>query len=113
MIKKTLVSKIIPLMLAVSIVTAFMYIYNKELVLVFSLLSFIIQLGIFVFYDFLLTKGTVGKYCSILGGFAVIAVLGAVVMHGQTDEAVDFMIWFMSPQGVVEYSARYTYILFA
>lgn len=113
MIKKTLVSKIIPLMLAVSIVTAFMYIYNKELVLVFSLLSFIIQLGIFVFYDFLLTKGTVGKYCSILGGFAVIAVLGAVAMHGQTDEAVDFMIWFMSPQGVVEYSARYTYILFA
>ena len=113
MIKKTLVSKIIPLMLAVSIVTAFMYIYNKELVLVFSLLSFIIQLGIFVFYDFLMTKGKVGKYCSILGGFAVIAVLGAVAMHGQADEAIDFMIWFMSPQGAVEYSARYTYILFA
>lgn len=113
MIKKTLVSKIIPLMLAVSIVTAFMYIYNKKLVLVFSLLSFIIQLGIFTFYDFLMTKGTVGKYCSILGGFAVVAALGIIAANGQADEAVDFMIWFMSPQAAVEYSARYTYILFA
>ena len=113
LIKKTLTEKIIPLMMSVSIITTFMYIYNKKMTLIFALASFIINLMIFCFYDYFSKKGAVGRYCSILGGFIIVAAVLYMMASGNSgDNGVDFMIWFLSPQEAVDYSARYTYTLF-
>lgn len=113
LIKKTLTEKIIPLMMSVSIITTFMYIYNKKMILIFALAAFIINLMIFCFYDYFSKKGAVGRYCSILGGFIIVAAVLYMMASGNSgDNGIDFMIWFLSPQAAVEYSARYTYTLF-
>ncbi|MGN0607017.1 MAG: transglutaminase family protein [Oscillospiraceae bacterium] len=114
MIKKTLSKKILPLLLSVMITTVFMNIYDTKQTLIFGILALVIHSLIFICYDYFSSKGVVGKYCSILGGFAVIVLLYFMATSGDnsSNDGIDFMLWFMSSRGAVEESAQYTYTLF-
>ena len=113
--KEGIVKNIIPLMLCVSIVTSCMYIYAKEYLALFALIAFIIQATVFSFYTFLSKKSMILRFVSILGSFAAIcAMVSIAVKTGNNKSDIDFFIWFLSPQSLVEFSIWYiiaTYIV--
>ena len=106
-------SKIVPLLFGVLIVTSFMYNYNSSLGIVLSVIAFILQGAIYTFYDHIATKKRILQYISILGSMAVILIvcllIGSVTNRS---EAIDFIVWFLSPQDAVEYSANYVVMVF-
>ncbi len=114
MLKKLfdLKSKLVPLGFGIFIVTSFMYIYDDNLTLVFLLLSVLIQTATFIFYDYISTKSQIMQYISIIGSF--VAMLLLMVIIGSlynTSNMIDFMVWFLSPQSVVEYSLQYIFVI--
>lgn len=104
--------KIVPLLFGIFIVVSFMYIYDTNLTLVFLLCSVIIQGLLYLFYDYISTKGRVLQYISIIGSLiAMIFILMSIGSLYNANNIWEFMIWFLSPQGAMEYSLQYIFVM--
>lgn len=105
-------SKLVPLVFGITIVTSFMYNYDSNLTLIFLLCTIIMQGLLYIFYDYISTKSRIMQYISIIGSLiAMIFLIIAIGALYNPSNIVDFMVWFFSPQGVVEYSLQYIFVM--
>lgn len=107
---KNLKYELIPLIFGIFIVISFMHNYDDNLTLLFLIISVIIQGAIYIFYNFISKKGKVLQYVSILGSFSILGI-ATIILINSSGDALDFFIWFISTQDVVEYSSSYIFIL--
>lgn len=107
---KNLKSDFFPLIFGIFIVISFMYNYDNTLIFIFLITSVILQGLIYIFYNIVYTKHRILQYVSILGAFSIIGV-GTVALINLSGSALDFFVWFISTQDVVENSLGYLFIL--
>lgn len=106
--KEGILKNIIPLMLCISIVTSCMYVYSKEYLALFVLITILIQTNVFSFYTFLSKKSMILRFISIVGSFAAISGMVTIALRtGNNKSSVDYFIWFLSPQALVDFSLPY------
>ncbi len=112
-IKEGVTKNIIPLMLCIAIVTSCMYVYSKSYVIILLIITFFIQASVFTFYNYLSKKSVLLKFISVVGSFIAICGLSIIaVKTGQNKSGLDFFVWFLSPQALVEFSMSYIIAIF-
>ncbi len=106
--REGVMKNIVPLMLCISIVTSCMYVYSKNSLVWLTLITILIQTTVFSFYTFIAKKSVLLRFISILGAFfAIGGLVGIAVRTGNNNSTVDYFIWFLSPQSLVEFSFAY------
>ena len=106
--KEGVLKNIVPLILCVSIVTSCMYVYSRDTLALLILLTIIIQATVFSFYTYISGKSMILRFISILGSFfAIGALVSIAVKTGNNQSTVDYFVWFLSPQSLVEFSPAY------
>jgi len=99
---------IVPLILCISIVTSCMYVYSRDYLALLTLVTVIIQATVFSFYTYIAGKSMILRFISILGSFfAIGALVSIAVKTGNNQSTVDYFVWFLSPQSLVEFSPAY------
>ncbi len=106
--REGVLKNIVPLILCISIVTSCMYVYSKDFLAVLTLITIIIQATVFSFYTYISGKSMILRFISILGSFfAIGALVSIAVKTGNNQSTVDYFVWFLSPQSLVEFSPAY------
>jgi len=104
--------KVVPLLFGISIVVSFMYLYDTNLTFMFLICSIVFQGLVYLFYDYISTKSKILQYISIIGSLvAIIFILIAIGSLYNTSNIWEFMLWFLSPQGAMEYSLQYIFVM--
>lgn len=107
-LKEGISKNFVSLMLCISIIASCMYVYDKENLGIFVLITFIIQTSVFSFYTYLSKKSMILRFISVLGSFfAICALVTIAIKNGQNKSNMDFFIWFLSPQALVKFSMSY------
>ncbi len=99
---------IVPLMLCVSIVTSCMYVYSRTYLALFFIVTLVIQTTVFSFYSYISEKSVLLRFISIVGSFLAIAGMVTIAIRtGNNKSSMDYFIWFLSPQALVDFSFAY------
>lgn len=107
-IKEGFLKNIIALSLSIMIIVSCMYNYTKEYIFVFTIITFVFQSLTFSLYDYIAKKSMILRFISVLGSFAAICILVVIAIKtGQNKSSIDFFIWFLSPQALVDFSLSY------
>ncbi len=106
--REGIMKNIVPLMLCISIVTSCMFVYSKNYLFLFVLITVLIQASVFSFYTFLSKKSMVLRFISILGSFfAIGGMVTIAIKTGNNKDSLDYFVWFLSPQALVDFSPAY------
>ncbi|WP_044973797.1 transglutaminase-like domain-containing protein [Ruminococcus sp. HUN007] len=106
--REGILKNIVPLILCVSIVASCMYVYSREYLAAVTLITVIIQATVFSFYTYISGKSMLLRFVSILGSFFAIGGLVSIaVKTGNNQSTVDYFVWFLSPQSLVDFSPSY------
>lgn len=106
--REGILKNIVPLMLCVSIVSSCMYVYSKEFLPLFVLIAVVIQASVFSFYSYISEKSLILRFISILGSFLAIgAMVMIAIKTGNNKSSIDYFVWFLSPQALVDFSFAY------
>lgn len=106
--REGILKNIVPLMLCVSIVSSCMYVYSKEFLPLFVLIAVVIQASVFSFYSYISEKSLILRFISILGSFfAIGAMVMIAIKTGNNKSSIDYFVWFLSPQALVDFSFAY------
>ena len=110
-LKEGLLGNIVSILLSLTIIMVCMYVYcGSEPLLYIELmaLSVVIQVLVFSLYSHIAKKSTILRFVSVLGSFfCICALIVIAVKSGKNTSSVEFFIWFLSPQGLVEFSVSY------
>lgn len=106
--REGITKNVVPLILCFSIVTCCMYVYSREYLWLFMLITAAIQISAFSFYTYIAKKSMLMRFISILGSFISIIVMVMIALKtGNNKSSIDYFIWFLSPQALVEFSWPY------
>ncbi|MBP1565382.1 MAG: hypothetical protein J6A58_06500 [Oscillospiraceae bacterium] len=107
-IKEGVLKNIIALSLSIMIIVSCMYNYSKEYILLFAFVTIVLQAFTFSLYNYIAKKSMILRFISVLGAFAAMCILVVIAIKtGQNKNSIDFFIWFLSPQALVEFSLSY------
>lgn len=110
-LKEGLLGNIVSVLLSLTIIMVCMYVYCGSEPLLYTelmVLSVVIQVFVFSLYTHIAKKSTILRFVSVLGSFFCICMLIVIaVKSGKNTSSVEFFIWFLSPQGLVEFSVSY------
>lgn len=110
-LKEGLLGNIVSILLSLTIIMVCMYVYCGNEPLLYAelmALSVVIQVFAFSMYSSIAKKSTLLRFVSVLGAFFCICLLIIIaVKSGKNASSVEFFIWFLSPQGLVEFSVSY------
>lgn len=104
----------------ICIVTGMIYYYNNNIIslMIFAILTFIIQAGAYLLFDFISKKKLIGTVLYLLA-FIIISFLANTLITLQQsigleglDAEVPFFFWFLTPQSAMPYFPFYTYAIF-
>lgn len=100
------------LIYAALLITAVMYHYNSSHTALYGIIAFFISAGLFKVFDFIAKHKYLGSLIYI-----VIFIIGMIsvkycVNIGELSYPVNFGIWFLTPQDVLEYSFWYTIAIY-
>lgn len=106
--KEGIMKNIVPLMLCISIVASCMYVYSRKYLALFVLITILIQTSVFSFYSYISRKSLILRFISIIGSFFAIGAMVAIaVKTGNNKSSIDYFIWFLQPQALVDFSMPY------
>ena len=106
--KEGLKKNSVPLILCFFIVTCCMYVYSPEYLWLFMIITAVIQTTVFSFYTYIAKKSMLMRFISILGSFVSIALMVMIALKtGNNKSSIDYFIWFLSPQALVDFSVPY------
>ena len=102
--------KWLPILFGTFICTSFMYIYNSDFIILYAVSAFLIQWYVFG----LLKWGSENKASGPLTYIMTVSgiVFLSMVLISSKGNFWDFMLWFLSPQSVVEHSEAYNIAIF-
>lgn len=110
-IKEGILGNIVSILLSLTIIMVCMYVYcGNDPILYLLLMGFsvIIQVLVFSLYSFIAKKSKLLKFISVLGSFfCICALIVMAIKTGQNTSSVEFFIWFLSPQALVDFSISY------
>ncbi len=93
---------------AVFLVTTVMYYYHDTMTWFYTIISVLISWLMMRFYDFVARHKWIGPLTYLVYMFAGLEIVGMMTNWGQQDYPISFMVWFLTPQSVVTFSAWYT-----
>ncbi len=93
---------------SVFLVTTIMYYYHSEMNWLYTLLAVLMSWVMMRFYDFVAKHKFIGALSYIVYLFAGLTVVNMLTNWGRQNYPISFMVWFLTPQSVVEFSALYT-----
>lgn len=96
----------------VLLMTSVMYYYHSRMNWLYTLLSVFLTLGLMKFYDFVAKHRFIGPICYLaflLLGMGCVFLLTEI---GHMEYPIYFMVWFLTPQSVVEFSGWYTVAIY-
>ncbi len=109
--KEGLLGNIVSILLSLTIIMVSMYVYcGNEPILYIALMGIavVIQVLVFSIYSFLAKKSMILRFVSVLGAFFCICALVVMAIRtGNNSNSVEFFIWFLSPQALVDFSVSY------
>ncbi|MDO5559714.1 MAG: transglutaminase-like domain-containing protein [Oscillospiraceae bacterium] len=112
-IRDSVLKNIIPLSLCIAIIVICMYNYGKQYIALYFAIAAVFQTAVFIFFDYLSTKSVLLRFVSILGSFfAMCAMVFLSVKLGYNTNSIEFFVWFLSPQALVDFSASYIVAIF-
>lgn len=107
-------AKRLPLLYAVTVMTAIMYHFNAAWTPIWIVLIFLMELAVFKLCEFVDKHHLLGGIAFVLAGFATLAVALVFIKIGQEPEIfnnyflpegvtrnIDFYIWFLTPQSAL------------
>ena len=110
-LKEGLLENIVSILLSLTIIMVCMFVYCGNEPLLFSelmALAVVIQVFVFSLYTHIAKKSMLFKFISVLGSFfCIILMIVIAVESGKNTSSVEFFIWFLSPQSLVEFSVSY------
>ncbi len=93
---------------AVFLVTTVMYYYQSDMTWLYTVLAVFISWLMMRFYDFVARHKWIGPLTYLVYLFAGLEIVGMITNYGRKDYPISFMVWFLTPQSVVTFSAWYT-----
>ncbi len=93
---------------AVFLVTTVMYYYHSGMTWLYTIIAVVISWLMMRFYDFVARHKWIGPLTYLVYLFAGLEIVGMMTEWGQQSYPISFMVWFLTPQGVVTFSGWYT-----
>ncbi|MBR3631315.1 MAG: transglutaminase domain-containing protein, partial [Oscillospiraceae bacterium] len=97
---------------AVFLVMTAMYYYHEDFTWLYTLLCFPLSYVLMRFYDFVAKHRFIGPLSYIAFLVAGIYAVTLLTTYGSRDFAVSFFVWFLTPQGVTDFSLIYTIAMY-
>lgn len=93
---------------AVFLVMTCMYYYHEDWTWLYTLVTVGVSFVLMRFYDFVARKGFLGSISYLAFLFAGLYGVNMLVTLGQRSYPITFLVWFLTPQDVVDFSMIYT-----
>lgn len=93
---------------AVFLVTTVMHYYHSGMTWLYTVFAVLISWLMMRFYDFVAKHKLIGPLTYIVYLFAGLEIVRMITNYGQIGYPISFMVWFLTPQSVVTFSAWYT-----
>ena len=93
---------------AVFLVTTVMHYYHSGMAWLYTVIAVFVSWVMMRFYDFVANHKWIGSLTYLVYMFAGLEITGMITSWGQQNYPISFMVWFLTPQGVVTFSIWYT-----
>ncbi len=93
---------------SVFLIMSVMYYYHEDFTWLYTLLALGMSFVLNKFYDFVAKRRFLGPVCYIVFMALGFYLVGMLTNLGQQSYPISFMVWFLTPQSVVEFSPLYT-----
>ena len=97
---------------AVFLVMTGMYYYHEDWAWLYTLICFPLSFVLMRFYDFVAKRRFIGPLSYIAFMVAGTYAVTLLTTYGRRDYAISFFVWFLTPQGVVDFSLVYTIAIY-
>ena len=97
---------------SVFLIMTAMYYYHRDWSWLYTIIALVLSFVLMRFYDFVARKRLIGPLCYLAFMGLGLYVTGMITNLGQQSYPITFMVWFLTPQGVVEFSMLYTIAIF-
>lgn len=97
---------------SVFLIMTSMYYYHREWSWLYTIIALGLSYVLMRFYDFVAKKRLIGPLCYLLFMGIGLYVTWMITNLGAQSYPITFMVWFLTPQGVVEFSMLYTIAIF-
>ncbi len=94
------------------IMTSIMAYYQSDMNWLYTLLAVFLSLILMKFYDFVARHKFLGPLCYLAFLFLGLSGVGMLTEIGRLKYPIGFLVWFMTPQDVVEFSIWYTVAIY-
>ncbi len=94
------------------LMTTIMQYYHSEFTWLYTIVSVFLSWGMMRFYDFVAKHKYIGPLCYLAYFAAGLFVTSVLTDIGRTYYPIGFLVWFLTPQGVVEFSIWYTLAIY-
>ena len=93
---------------AVFLVTTVMYYYHSGMAWLYTLLAVFVSWLMMRLYDFIAKHKWIGPITYLVYLFSGLEIINMITNWGRQSYPISFMVWFLTPQSVVEFSGWYT-----
>lgn len=97
---------------AVLLMTTIMQYYHSGFTWLYTIASVFLSWGMMKFYDFVAKHQLIGPLCYLVYMLFGTISIGAITSMGRLDYPISFGVWFLTPQGVVDFSIWYTLAIY-
>ncbi len=94
------------------IMTSIMEYYQSDMNWLYTLLAVFLSLLLMKFYDFVARHKFLGPLCYLVFLFLGLSGVSVLTDIGRLKYPIGFLVWFMTPQDVVEFSIWYTVAIY-
>ena len=94
------------------LMTSVMYYYHPAMNWLYTLLAVFISLVLMKFYDFVARHKYIGPLCFLVFLGLGLGMVSFIADYGRLQYPIGFLVWFMTPQGVVDFSIWYTIAIY-
>ena len=97
---------------SVFLVMTAMYYYHKQYAWLYTILTLAVSFVLMRFYDFVAKKRLIGPVCYLIFLALGLYSVSLLTHLGEQSYPLTFFVWFLTPQGVVDFSLIYTIAIY-
>ncbi len=97
---------------SVFLVMTSMYYYHEDWTWLYTIITIFVSFVLNRFYDFVARRRFLGPICYLIFLFAGLYGVNMITAVGQRTYPITFMVWFLTPQSVVDFSMLYTIAIY-
>ena len=93
---------------SVFLVTTAMYYYHEKWAWLYMLITLAVSFVLMRFYDFVAKKRVLGPACYLVFRVVGLYLTYMIIHYGEQSYPVSYLVWFLTPQGAIDFSLIYT-----